>query len=283
MSALFRVLLYALLGGGLRSLPGRRGSARLAAVLALGLDLAWSLHAGVALWMLPFRLPAAAVGAALGWWIAPRFWPGARADPHFDLLAPWYERLIHPRQPEKLLALLELTPQARVLDVGGGTGRVAQFLRPARLVVVADLSPVMLRFAAAKDGLQTACALAEQLPFPNGAFDRVLIVDALHHVFRQEAALAELWRVLAPGGRLLIEEPDADRWLGKAVAVMEKMMLMRSRFLTADQIVARLPAGAQARVQRHKMMVRVVATKSFAGREGAQSAVAPARVGSSPL
>ncbi len=261
MTTFLRFLTYTLLGGALRTQRLRRLSARAAVGIALLLDLLWSFVSGVALWVIPFRLPAAWIGALFGWWIAPRFWPGTRADPHFDLLAPWYERMIHPKQPDTLLPLLALTPQARVLDVGGGTGRVAQFLHPAAQVIVADISPTMLRFAATKDGLQTACAQAERLPFPNGAYDRVLIVDALHHVFQQEAALTEMWRVLAPGGRLVVEEPDASRWLGKAIAVMEKALLMRSRFLTTEQIAARLPADAQTSIHHRKMMIWVVAEK----------------------
>jgi len=201
---------------------------------------------------------AAALGGALLWrWRAAHY----GADFHFDLIAPWYERLIHPQDPQRLLEILQLAPEHRVLDAGGGTGRVAQFLKPARQVVVADLSAGMLRYALEKDGLQAAAALTEQLPFPDDTFDRIVMVDALHHVFEQEASVRELWRVLAPGGRLVIEEPDFNLPLVKALAVGEKVLLMRSHFLLPRQIVAFLPPEAEVEIVTGGGMADIVATK----------------------
>jgi demethylmenaquinone methyltransferase/2-methoxy-6-polyprenyl-1,4-benzoquinol methylase len=78
----------------------------------------------------------------------------------------------------------------------------------------------------------------EQLPFPNASFDRVFAVDALHHFSDHRAAIGELLRVLRPGGRMVIEEPDIKRLPVKLIALLEKLALMNSRFLTAEQIHA---------------------------------------------
>ncbi|NPA93264.1 MAG: methyltransferase domain-containing protein [Chloroflexi bacterium] len=203
-------------------------------------------------------LAAAFVGALLWRWREEHY----GADFHFDLIAPWYERLIHPQDPTRLLEALQLTPESRVLDAGGGTGRVAQFLQPAQQLVVADLSVGMLRYAKEKPGVQAVAALTEQLPFPPATFDRIVMVDALHHVFQQEKSVQELWRVLAPGGRLIIEEPDFNLPIIKALALGEKILLMRSHFLKPEEIAALLPPEAHVEITSQSGMAHIIATKT---------------------
>lgn len=158
---------------------------------------------------------------------------------HFDILAPVYERLIPPPEPGVLGALLDLAPSHALLDAAGGTGRVAGvFAASIARAVVCDLSPRMLEQARRK-GLETVLAEVESLPFADATFDRILLVDAFHHVRDQAAALRELLRVLKPGGRLVIEEPDIRRPLVKLVAALEKLTFMRSRF-SSPEAIARL-------------------------------------------
>lgn len=150
----------------------------------------------------------------------------------FDILAPIYERLIPPPDPRVLGELLELAPSHALLDVAGGTGRVSGvFAALVARAVVCDASPRMLAQARAK-GLETVLAEAEALPFGDATFDRILLVDAFHHVRDQDAALRELLRVLKPDGRLVIEEPDIRRLPVKIVALLEKLFLMRSHFVS---------------------------------------------------
>ncbi len=125
-----------------------------------------------------------------------------------------------------------------MLDVGGGTGRVALALRSmVKNVFIVDVSNGMLRRAADK-GLAAVHAPAESLPFPAGSVDRIIMMDALHHVKDQRQAAHELWRVLAPGGRILIVEPDIRKAYVKLIALGEKLLLMHSHFLTSQEICA---------------------------------------------
>jgi ubiquinone/menaquinone biosynthesis C-methylase UbiE len=157
---------------------------------------------------------------------------------HFGWLAPFYEIFIHPSEPEKLLSLAHLPADGIVLDAGGGTGRVAQYLRgKVSQVIVADASFKMLREAKKKEGLQTVLAFTETLPFKNDTFDCIIMVDALHHVANQLQTSEELWRILKPGGRLIIEEPDIHSLGVKFIALAEKLALMRSHFLSPQQII----------------------------------------------
>ena len=73
---------------------------------------------------------------------------------HFGVIAPFYDRLIPPREPEQMIKLLGLPISGLLLDVGGGTGRVTHSLRGlASQLIVADLSIDMLLQGAEKQGL----------------------------------------------------------------------------------------------------------------------------------
>ncbi len=168
---------------------------------------------------------------------------------HFDALAPLYDRLIGPPDPARLRALLDLPTTGWVLDAGGGTGRIAAQLRAlAGNLVLLDRSLPMLRQAQGKS-LWPIQGDVTRLPFPHAYFDRIAVVDALHHFADQRATIGELLRVLRPGGRLVIEEPDIARVAVKLVALAERLALMGSHFSTPTEICAMVVAhGAQARI-----------------------------------
>lgn len=155
---------------------------------------------------------------------------------HFDFMASFYDRLIGPPDTQRLRQLLQLPVNGWMLDGGGGTGRVSSRLRElVGRLVVSDLSRRMLKKAGEKS-LNTVQAHVERLPFADACFDRILVVDALHHFCNQQEALADLLRVLKPGGRLVIEEPDFNNRGVKVLALAEKIMLMRSHFHTPQKI-----------------------------------------------
>jgi demethylmenaquinone methyltransferase/2-methoxy-6-polyprenyl-1,4-benzoquinol methylase len=135
-----------------------------------------------------------------------------------------------------LLTQAALPTPGIVLDAGGGTGRVASAIRAhAANVVIADPSLGMLR-QADRTKLELACSNSESLPFPDETFERILMVDALHHVFDQRRTARELYRVLKPGGLIVIEEPDIRTFGVKMIAIAEKLLLMRSHFLSPSEI-----------------------------------------------
>lgn len=156
---------------------------------------------------------------------------------HFDFIASIYSRVRY-SDIDIMLEIADLPVAGQILDVGGGTGRVASALREhAGEVVVLDSSFGMLK-QADLTRLALACSTSESLPFPNDFFERVIMVDALHHVIHQGQTAHEMYRVLKPGGLIVIEEPDIRVFGVKLIAVAEKLLLMRSHFLSPDKIVA---------------------------------------------
>jgi demethylmenaquinone methyltransferase/2-methoxy-6-polyprenyl-1,4-benzoquinol methylase len=184
---------------------------------------------------------------------------------HFGILAPFYERVIRPKIPEKLIGLLRLPVDGRLLDAGGGTGRISQALRDlSEHVVIADASAKMLQQAQVKGGLITVHSLSEALPFSQHTFDRVIMVDALHHVINQDKTIKELWRVVKPGGIVVIEEPDIRTTVIKVVALAEKIALMRSRFLSPLEIAALFPQDTRPQIHVEGYNAWVVIEKGAA-------------------
>ena len=156
---------------------------------------------------------------------------------HFDFIAPYYDRIFNSNKSEKLYGLLKLPISGVILDAGGGTGRISNNLKnEAYSVIVTDLSILMLNQAKEKGGLNPVCSQTEYLPYPNNYFERIIMVDVFHHVCEHKFTANELWRVLEPGGRIIIEEPDIKHFGVKMVALAEKLAFMRSKFITSNGI-----------------------------------------------
>jgi len=113
------------------------------------------------------------------------------------------------------VAVANPRPGDRVLDLAGGTGDLARaFARKvgaSGTVVHTDINEAMLgrgRDRLVDEGLvlPTVICDAEVLPFPAGSFDLVSVAFGLRNMTHKERALAEMSRVLRPGGRLLVLE-----------------------------------------------------------------------------
>jgi len=182
---------------------------------------------------------------------------------HFDLLAPIYDRLIAPPSEEYLSQFAALPVEGPVLDVGGGTGRIAAGLKDqTSSMVLLDRSRKMLQEAGNKADFHRITGSSDQLPFNSDSFERVLVVDAYHHFSNQSTCLQELWRVVSPGGRLVIEEPDIDHFAVKLVALAEKLTLFTSHFERPEKIGAALETlGASIEIHRRDHNAWVVAEK----------------------
>jgi malonyl-CoA O-methyltransferase len=99
------------------------------------------------------------------------------------------------------------------LDVGCGKGRFARVLAdryPGASITGFDLAEAMLRHIPAGVG---ACAGSmAALPFATGAFDCVYATESLEHAVEIEIAVAEICRVVRPGGRVVIIDKNSQQW-----------------------------------------------------------------------
>ena len=128
------------------------------------------------------------------------------------------------------LRVAELVPAgARVLDCGAGTGAFSMAAaEKAASVLCTDLSLPMreqARRKAKKRGLPNLlCAQRDMtaLPDPDGSFDAVIAANVLHLLPEPEKAVRELWRVTAPGGRLILPT-YLQGWTGAAYGAVIKI------------------------------------------------------------
>lgn len=151
----------------------------------------------------------------------------------FELFAPLYDRLMPATDETALRKGLAVAQRdvERIVEVGGGSGRVARTLD----ATVLDPADGMLRRARAK-GLETVRASATDLPHPDGSIDAVVVVDAFHHFPDPERCLEEMARVLAPGGVLVVKEFDRSARRGRLLAVGEALFGFDSTFYTAEEL-----------------------------------------------
>ncbi len=144
---------------------------------------------------------------------------------HYDLMNDLMSVGAHRIWKHFTLALANLRPGQRALDVAGGTGDLAAGLArqvgERGFVVLTDINAAML--ARGRDRLidagltaRIACvqADAERLPFPDASFDCITIGFGLRNVTDQAAALESMRRALKPGGQLLVLEFSQPRLPG---------------------------------------------------------------------
>jgi ubiquinone/menaquinone biosynthesis C-methylase UbiE len=128
----------------------------------------------------------------------------------FDRAAEEYERT-RPDYPDAVLDVLPLGPQATVVDVGAGTGKLTRVLarRYARVLAVEPLDGMRAILEQAVPAAESHAGSAENLPLPDASVDAVFAAQAFHW-FANDEAVAEFGRVLRPGGVLAVVWNEGD-------------------------------------------------------------------------
>jgi SAM-dependent methyltransferase len=169
-----------------------------------------------------------------GWW-QDGFTDGADAE---------YEEQILP------LARECLAGAGRVLDIGTGEGQIARLAVRDGAALVVGVDPTMAQLAAAREragGVHYARSNADALPFPDGSFDAVVVCLVFEHITDHRPAIAEIARVLAPGGRFafflnhpLLQAPNSG-WI--IDHILEEQYWRIGPYLVEDVAMEELAPG----------------------------------------
>jgi len=194
---------------------------------------------------------------------------------YFDDLAGRFGRNYVPGRSWKALAevLLRLLPPLVIADLGAGEGTLSLLLaQRAERVIAVDSSEKMVEYGretAKRHGVENVeyrHGDLEELPLADEEADIALLHQSLHHALHPQKAVEEAWRILRPGGRIVIldllqhsfeqaRELYADVWLGFSQVDLSQM-LANAHFSSADIAVVRREEEAP-----HFETVMAVATK----------------------
>lgn len=154
---------------------------------------------------------------------------GEKIQQMFGTIAPRYDFLnrmlsfgIDRRWRKKAVKLMKYRDGARILDVATGTGDVALEIArstPASVKItgadfckeMVDLGQIKVAQSPYADRIDFRVAPCEDLPFPDNTFDSISIAFGIRNVVDRKLGLAEMWRVLRPGGRMIILEFSTPR------------------------------------------------------------------------
>lgn len=148
----------------------------------------------------------------------------------------WFDRHEAAYRSELAAVRALLPDEGEGLEVGVGTGR---FAAPLGIQQGVDPSPEM-RARARRRGIDVEDGTAEDLPYPDGRFDRVLMTTTLCYLDDLPQAFREIYRVLRPGGAFVVGFVDRDGPLGRRYEQKrdESDFYRNAQFHAADEVAA---------------------------------------------
>ena len=158
----------------------------------------------------------------------------------FDIIAPIYARvhLSDEKTFETLVRLAEFKETDKILDLGGGTGRIAKFFtEKVKEIVVLDSSGAMIVECKKNGKINCLIGGAENIPFGEGYFDKVIIIDAFHHFKNQKKAVSEIRRILKENGKLIIEEVNFGKIGNWLLEKLEMIVGAKSKIFMPESLV----------------------------------------------
>jgi SAM-dependent methyltransferase len=157
----------------------------------------------------------------------------AKPERYVQCLDTLHQEPFYQTYKARVRALLRPQPRQCYLELGGGTGEDARMLAQisAAQVVMLDLSQTMARTARQRGLHNALVGNGAHLPFASASFDGCWADRTFQHLPHPEATLQELVRVLRPGGRIVVVDPDYDT---QVVSIADQVLARRIRSYRAD-------------------------------------------------
>jgi demethylmenaquinone methyltransferase / 2-methoxy-6-polyprenyl-1,4-benzoquinol methylase len=190
------------------------------------------------------------------------------------------------RWRRQVIFLARLRPQARLLDLGTGTGDLAREARsqfPRAKIIAADFTLEMMRVGQKRGPLDFSSADALRLPFPDSSFDAVVSGFLMRNVIDLQEALQEQYRVLRKGGRMVILDTTRPKkkflspviWLHMHVVIplLGRILTGSSDayrylpettegFVTAENLASRMAVAGFKKIDYQRFMFGTIAIHS---------------------
>lgn len=159
----------------------------------------------------------------------------------FDRVFKHYDnfiKLFNLNKIKEIKEALELRGDEVVIDIGGGTGKLAEYISDCcQIVYVLDESKGMLSKVKANEKVVTVLGDALYTIFDSSSIDVVIMSDMLHHIENQSELIKEIYRVLKEDGKLLILDFEKKHIKTKVLRVFEYILFGKLYFRTSKEVI----------------------------------------------
>lgn len=141
-----------------------------------------------------------------------------------------YDIILPKRKPVEFLQLLNAQEHDKILEIGVGTGRIAKHygMKVRDLTLLDPAENMLKRAVSLLPHAKPVIGFSEKMDFPTDTFDKIVCYDSLHHWQNQVKGLQEAYRVLKPGGFIILMEVDQNNFWGRKVQLFERILKMNS-------------------------------------------------------
>ena len=156
----------------------------------------------------------------------------------FSRIAKRYDKIIPGFDLSTILDNLTLFQNEVILDLGGGTGRIAAlFEEHVNGCILLDRSFEMLNQAKKKsNSVMMVQGVSEALPFRRGSIPQIFANDTFHHIHKQDETIEQCYEILSSPGHLMVREFDPDHWKTFFLILFEKLLFFGSKFLSPKSL-----------------------------------------------
>ncbi|NMB28133.1 MAG: class I SAM-dependent methyltransferase [Tissierellia bacterium] len=159
----------------------------------------------------------------------------------FDRVFKHYDKFIelfNLNKMDEIKDVLELQGDEVVLDIGGGTGRLADYLsKNCQIVYVLDESKGMLSKVKANTKVLPILGNALDTIFDSNSADVVIMSDVLHHIKDQKKLIEEIYRILKKDGKLIILDFEKKHIKIRILRVFEYILFGKLYFRTSKEVI----------------------------------------------